>query len=263
MSKKLFKTLLLLSVILMFVFVEQSHSQDEGKVIIISPKVGEVIDLEERNRYKFFQAFSEFKSAVFLQLPDSTFAVKIVYLENGVQKSQLWKLSVQELQRNYKQPIDMSEPQRLSFRAKENPLIVINWQNQQIEGRLLGLEADSVLLGNVQSLLESKPTYISINEIKSIRIKKKSGFLKGFGYGLLIGGGTGAIIGFASGDDPPGLFSMSAEDKAGIGAISLGLLGGIIGSVAGLLEGKDQRFDLSQKSYYEKINIVKRLLEGN
>lgn len=45
MFTKFFKILLLVGVILMFVFVERSHSQEEGKVIIVSPKVGEVIDL--------------------------------------------------------------------------------------------------------------------------------------------------------------------------------------------------------------------------
>lgn len=257
MFTKFFKTLLLVSVALMLVPGVRSHAQEEGKVIVISPKVGEVIDLEERNRHKLFQTFSEFKSAMFLQLPDSTFAVKIVYLENGVQKSQLWKLSVQELQRNYKEPIDMSEPQSLSFRAKENPLIVIKWQNQQIEGRLLGLEADSVLLRSAQSSLESEPKRISIDEIQIIRVKKKSKFLLGFGCGLLIGGAAGAIVG-STGEDAGG-FGPSREGMIGIGLGIGGLLGGTIGGVAGLLEGKDQRFDLSQKSHYEKIIIVKKL----
>jgi hypothetical protein len=57
---------------------------------------------------------------------------------------------------------------------------------------------------------------------------------QGFGYGLLIGAGTGAFIGLASGSDPPGNeFSFTAQEKAVILGIVGGLSGSFIGGIAG------------------------------
>lgn len=51
--------------------------------------------------------------------------------------------------------------------------------------------------------------------------------------GLAIGATTGAIAGFASGDDPPGLFALSAGEKA----FAVGLLGAATGTITGLIIG--------------------------
>ncbi|MSS71751.1 MAG: hypothetical protein EXS64_09705 [Candidatus Latescibacteria bacterium] len=66
----------------------------EGRVIVVSEKVGSEVDLTERNYYGLFQgetiykssllqpiqiSVDGFKSATFIQLPDSTVAVKITY----------------------------------------------------------------------------------------------------------------------------------------------------------------------------------------
>ncbi|GMR12872.1 MAG: hypothetical protein BMS9Abin29_1066 [Gemmatimonadota bacterium] len=57
---------------------------------------------------------------------------------------------------------------------------------------------------------------------------------KGFGWGAVIGGGLGAIIGFASGDDPPsGFFTITAEEKAA----ALGVAGALVGGISGLIQG--------------------------
>ncbi len=53
------------------------------------------------------------------------------------------------------------------------------------------------------------------------------------GIGLLAGAFSGAFIGLASGDDPPGFFSFTAVEKAALGAFVLGGLGGVIGLIAG------------------------------
>ncbi len=53
------------------------------------------------------------------------------------------------------------------------------------------------------------------------------------GIGLLAGAFSGAFIGLASGDDPPGFLSFTAEEKAALGAFVFGGLGGVIGLIAG------------------------------
>ena len=56
---------------------------------------------------------------------------------------------------------------------------------------------------------------------------------KGALVGLGVGAGIGAVVGLASGDDPPGISSFSAEAKAGVAAVILGVAGALIWGVAG------------------------------
>ena len=71
-------------------------------------------------------------------------------------------------------------------------------------------------------------------EILHVVIKGKSNVLKGMGLGTLIGAGGGALLGFASGDDPPGWFSFTAGEKAEMGAVGLGAVGLVVGTVVGV-----------------------------
>lgn len=58
-------------------------SQDTtGTVIILSEKVGPIIDLDERNFYKLFMGIQHFESAILLQGPDSTYRFKIITKKN-------------------------------------------------------------------------------------------------------------------------------------------------------------------------------------
>ena len=67
------------------------------------------------------------------------------------------------------------------------------------------------------------------------------------------------MIGYASGDDPPGIISFSAEDKAAMGALGVGAIGGIIGGISGLFPQKDQEYDFSKITYKKKVQIIKEL----
>jgi hypothetical protein len=49
-----------------------------GTVVILSDKVGPVIDLEERNFYGMFSSVQHFESAVLMQTPDSLYIFKII-----------------------------------------------------------------------------------------------------------------------------------------------------------------------------------------
>jgi len=56
--------------------------------------------------------------------------------------------------------------------------------------------------------------------------------LRGGAIGLLVGAGVGAVIGLASGDDPPGTFlGLTELEKARIGAVVFGVVGAVIGYV--------------------------------
>ncbi len=60
------------------------------------------------------------------------------------------------------------------------------------------------------------------------------------GLGLAVGAGTGVLVGLGSGDDDPQQwFALSAEEKAAVFGLGLGLTGGAVGLVIGLLNRHD------------------------
>lgn len=61
-------------------------AEDKEKVIVISEKVGEVIDAEERERFGLWPAIKGFKSAVFLQLSDGSYVAEVTYEKDGEEK---------------------------------------------------------------------------------------------------------------------------------------------------------------------------------
>ena len=78
MRKKIFFMIL---VGLAFVSVPNSiQAQDSDKVVILSPRVGSVIDAAERERYELFQEIKGFDRGVFLQTPKKTYYAKVVLI---------------------------------------------------------------------------------------------------------------------------------------------------------------------------------------
>jgi len=106
-------------------------------------------------------------------------------------------------------------------------LVITTLDEQQIEGELITVKPNSLLLLNA----EGKDVSVSVEEILIIRLAKKSKFLKGMGIGILVGAGIGAIIGFAQGETSSGFGgTYTAWDNALIGAILFGFLGLLTGA---------------------------------
>ncbi len=63
--------------------------------------------------------------------------------------------------------------------------------------------------------------------------------LKSVGVGLLVGALSGAAIGLASGDDEGTFLAFSAEEKAAMGGVALGLTGAVVGLIVGLVRRPD------------------------
>jgi hypothetical protein len=99
-------------------------------------------------------------------------------------------------------------------------------------GRLLAVRQDSLFLeeaGRKDSTLVLWPQVSRIEVSRS----RRGHTLRGMGIGLLVGAAGGAAVGLAAGDDPPGLISFSAGDKAALGGVAFGVLGSLIGAIAG------------------------------
>jgi len=97
MFKKFFLLELLLFSIA-FLSFDRIYAQEKGKIIVISERIGEVIDLEERNKYKLFLASEGFIQAVLLKLPDGSYVFKITHLDETTGEEKIQSMSQTELQ---------------------------------------------------------------------------------------------------------------------------------------------------------------------
>jgi hypothetical protein len=111
-----------------------------------------------------------------------------------------------------------------------------------IEGELLSVIADSLVLMDSSS---TAGIGIRIGDAAQLKVLKKSKALNGLGSGFLFGGAVGGGIGFLSGDDEPGWFSMTAGQKAMALGLGLGLVGAAIGGLGGAAMGMDESSDLT------------------
>jgi len=124
---------------------------------------------------------------------------------------------------------------------------VMTKSGDRFVGELLSVRTGELLLSPVKDIeeeeLERNPgeiIRIPSSSIDSVWAEGHSNTFKGMGTGFLIGAGTGAVIGFAGGNDRPGFMSFSAGEKAAIVGLGLGGTGLIIGTVVGALSRSDE-----------------------
>jgi len=138
-------------------------------------------------------------------------------------------------------------------------LLIQKKDGQEIRGELLTVKGSQLLLMDSSSL---SGVTLDIGEISRIRVLKESKFFKNAGKGLLWGGGIGAVLGFAQGDDEQ-WFGLSAEEKALGFGLAFGILGGLVGGILGSLEGIDESIDLERRSDDEIRLILNKLDSGS
>jgi len=96
------------------------------------------------------------------------------------------------------------------------------------------------------------------------RIKRGRGALHGAGIGLLIGAGLGVFTGYNAGDDDPGEFiAFSAEDKAKLAAAGLGVVGAIVGLIAGTAVGSPSHYDMTYTDVPSGPTLTPRVSRGS
>ena len=104
--------------------------------------------------------------------------------------------------------------------------------------RVLGVRADSLLL----QVAPAETLTVALAGVTQLDVStgRRRHTLRGAGIGAAVGVASGALLGYASGDDPPGLFAMSASGKAALGAATLGVTGLVVGGVVGALRVSDR-----------------------
>lgn len=144
------------------------------------------------------------------------------------------KIQAQNLSR---QNVSLTEINR---RARHREAQVVLMDARQVSARSLHVTPDSTSWFDAETGLFE---HVATRAVQQIRFVKPSQGAPGwFLVGATIGAAVGAAIGYASGDTPPSeccLFCdpiqlcWSAGEKAAIGAVTLGSLGGIVGASMG------------------------------
>lgn len=124
---------------------------------------------------------------------------------------------------------------------------------QIIRGELIAVKQDSLLLLGFES---SRDITVNLMDIQMVKVSKKSNTGLGIGLGFLAGAIPGAIVGAASDD---GYFGAGASALI-VGGF-FGLIGAIIGGVAGATAGSDKIIQIEGKIeyLYDRHEIIENL----
>ena len=153
----LFPALLFVSIVILS--SNRSCAQEkEGEIIIISERVGQEVDLEERNKYNLFPAIKGFQSAVFLKLPDGSYVLKITYLDETIGEEKVERIPRNELNiKRYRDVIDRFG----EIHFKKPPLKPGRIAGEAMLAEVLGM-VGGFLGGGAGRLASSEPSELGI-----------------------------------------------------------------------------------------------------
>ena len=132
-----------------------------------------------------------------------------------------------------------------------------------VKGELLELK-DSVISVRIWESEEVK--HVGVTQIKRMKFRRKGAVGKGVGIGAGSGLVLGVIIGQSSGDDDPGFFSLTAEEKSFVNSVGLVPLGAAVGGVIGssrkkfLINGLKSNYDelKPEMSRYAQVTVFNK-----
>lgn len=135
-------------------------------------------------------------------------------------------------------------PAALTAGERRGAIVLVRDNNgKSVEGELIAVKQNAIIVLESSS---ASDVSLELSEIDTVRIVKKAKVLKGIGIGFAAGAGTGAVVGFASGNDEPGgFFNFTAGEKALIVGAALGTVGVILGAIFGAVAGSDQTLAVS------------------
>lgn len=124
-------------------------------------------------------------------------------------------------------------------------LVIKKKDGQEIQGELIAVKKDSLLLKDAGSGADES---VDVGDINKITIVKKSKALK---YGLLVGGGLGLIFGISEAGEEVHGFIPSLIDGF--------VWGTLIGAIAGAVAGIDKTIQIEGKSDSEIKEVLEEL----
>jgi hypothetical protein len=219
-------------------------SQEQDSLIEIYPGIGYSMDLDEMNETGLLnlKRFSTFVDAKYFIRDDSLLIVKVAYLDESSKtkdsvllfnKSIVGNIraSIHQIKLDKAQNPDQYQQVTVMTNNGDHYYCVIEYADQNTL-TILNKEFDYTS----SALSETKRITLLKAEINKVMINGESYVMNGLLIGTLTGFLTGAIIGYADGDDPPSqwLFHMTAGEKAIFSGIALGAIGMVAGLIVGL-----------------------------
>jgi hypothetical protein len=226
--------------------------QEARKPIQVSSLIGDTLDIVERDYYHLLPTIDGFQWAVFYLNEDSTLTVRVRFLKKGFQQDTVI-LKYRSL-RGLRSHIESIGVMKISQRAMPEQeragktVVFLLYNGIKIRGELLSVRRNTLLV-SVPTVKNDAPIFnqsegmmiIAKADIQQVIIEGESNVLKGMGLGILIGGGTGLVIGLALGDSHASGINISAEDKALFLSVAIGAIGFVVGTIAGLLSPEDDK----------------------
>lgn len=100
---------------------------------------------------------------------------------------------------------------------------------------------------------------VEVATVEKNKIRYINYFKKGIGVGGGSGIAIGTLLGFASGDDPPGFLSFSAGEKAFILGTFLGFTGGVIGLTFNTIKYFIDKSRIKSNNNQHKVSYINPL----
>jgi hypothetical protein len=229
------KALMLLSILTCLIGFPIS-ALGQPKPVVIHPSIGDTVDVYENERYGLFPAVEGFQWAVYLVHHDSLLYAIVGTLRGGVMSQTAFPgthYRVEELRDHI---------QKVNEDARGAWVTLVCRDSRTIEGELLSARDTALVITTKEDesedfLLDHPEVLVTVTyqDVKRMIIRGQSRVGAGMGKGFLIGAGTGALLGLASGNDQRGFpIAFSAGAKALIGGVMLGAVGFIVGTVSGI-----------------------------
>jgi hypothetical protein len=114
--------------------------------------------------------------------------------------------------------------------------IRIRFGGDTLVGRVASLSTDSLVLE-----MTGSTRVLSTADIRDVQVSvgPQSRWAQGFLSGFALGGAGGALLGFASGNDKPGWFSMTSNEKAVFFGATFAFYGSLAGTITGSLISRE------------------------
>jgi hypothetical protein len=122
----------------------------------------------------------------------------------------------------------------------------------RIKGHLIALQDSGIQI--LMAGRQTVDTIVSVERIRSLSLRRRNAPGRRFAIGMGLGGAVGVLIGYAGYSDPDCDTGLCIDIAPGLGPVGGSILGGLTGSVVGLVGGlkfKKFRIDGEMGAYQE------------
>lgn len=143
------------------------------------------------------------------------------------------------------------QAQKITKKVKLHKVWISLTDSSKVKGVLYSADENAIKIAKNYSMDVSNLTSINYQNIDILKIRRKGKVGKGAWIGALSGVGAGIILGLIDGDDEPGWFSYTKEEKA----LALGIYLGVVGTgIGALIATKKEKIAINgDNQNYEKM----------